>query len=130
MFHHTGFVVNDIIRFEKKMIFEQKVKEVFDPVQQARLSLYTNFSNGFIELIQPLQENAYTWEALKRRGNHFHHMCYAVENTARLAKIVHTYKLIEVLKPVPAFLFDNKPVCFYYTRNKELVEFLIDSEFA
>ncbi|MBL7933733.1 MAG: VOC family protein [Bacteroidia bacterium] len=126
IFHHSGFVVKDLARSEKNLIYQEKLKEVIDPVQQARLSLYTNFSGGHIELIEPLNDQAYTWEALQKKGNHFHHFCYTVANATELNTIIEKYRLIEVLKPVPAILFDNKLVCFYYSRNKELIEFLIE----
>jgi len=59
-----GFVVQNIRKFEKNMIFQKKIKEVFDEYQQATLALYSNYSNAYIELIEPLDEKSFTWNAL------------------------------------------------------------------
>lgn len=124
--HHAGFIVNNLEAFEKNLLFEEKQIQVFDPVQQANLALYKNYSDSYIELIQPLNEKSFTWNALQKSGNHFHHFCYEVGTPEELHSIVSDLKLIEILKPVPALLFDNKMVTFYYSRNKQIVEFLIN----
>ena len=124
-FHHIGFIVKDIISYERGLLFEKKIIEVFDPIQNAKLSLYSNYADSFIELIQPLKENSFTWNALNRFGNHYHHVCYSVYNFEELEPIVRKLKLIKILGPVPALLFDNKLVTFYIDRNKKIIEFLI-----
>jgi hypothetical protein len=123
--HHSGFVVSNIDEWEKKMIFEEKIKEVVDEIQHAKLSLYKNFGSSYIELIQPLNESSFTWNALRKSGNHFNHFCYSISSEEELAQYIKKYSLIKVLSWVPALLFDNKLVSFYYTRNKQIVEFLI-----
>ena len=123
--HHTGFIVADIDQYEKNMLFEEKVGDVMDPIQNGRLALYRNFSNSFIELIQPLNDQAFTYNFLQKNGNAFHHFCYEIESEAELKSIVEKSKLILVKGPVPAVLFDNRLVWFYYSRNKQVVEFLL-----
>ncbi len=124
-FHHIGFIVKDIILYEKSLLFEKKINEVFDPIQNAKLCLYSNYSDSYIELIQPLKENSFTWNALNRFGNHYHHVCYSIHNLEELDALVKKLKLIKILDPVPALLFDNKLVTFYIDRNKKIIEFLI-----
>jgi hypothetical protein len=124
-FHHIGFIVKDIILYEKSLLFEKKINEVYDPIQNAKLCLYSNYSDSFIELIQPLNENSFTWNALNRFGNHYHHACYSVSNLEELEAFVRKLKLVKILDPVPALLFDNKLVTFYIDRNKKIIEFLI-----
>jgi len=124
--HHAGFIVSDVDSFANNMIFEEKVADVIDPIQNARLALYKNYSDVFIELIQPLNENAFTWKSLQKNGNHFNHFCYVVNDIAMMKQFAEKYKMIPVLEPVPALLFNNKMVAFYYSRNKEVVEFLIE----
>ncbi len=123
--HHSGFVVNDIEIWEKNMIYEKKVAEVFDPLQNAKLALYSNYSNSFIELIQPINETSYTWNSLKKNGNHFNHFCYEIMDNAELALITSRMRMVKVLGPIPALLFDGLQICFYYNKNKQIVEFLI-----
>jgi methylmalonyl-CoA/ethylmalonyl-CoA epimerase len=125
--HHTGFIVDNIDEYEKKMFFERKVTDVIDDIQNARLSLYENYcnTNVFIELIQPLNEKAFTMNALTKHGNHFNHFCYSVDSVEEMKEVAANSKLISILEPIPAILFDNKKVAFYYGRNRQVIEFLI-----
>ena len=76
--HHIGYVVKDIVQYEKSLIFEKKVKELFDPVQNSKMALYENYSDSFIELIQPLNEESFTYNFLQKNGSSYHHLCYEV----------------------------------------------------
>ena len=122
--HHIGYIVNDIHKFEKSLIFEKKLLSIVDNIQNAELALYKNYSIVYIELIRPLGKESYTWNSLLKNKNHYHHLCYSVTQN-ELDDLVIRLKLIEVLKPVPAILFENNLVTFYLDRNKKLVEFLI-----
>lgn len=123
--HHSGFVVDNIERWESNMIFEEKVNDVFDPVQHARLCLYRNHSDSFIELIQPTKD-AFTWNSLQKNGNHFNHFCYEVADTEEMKQILARTRMILVLGPVPALLFEGRQICFYYNKNRQVVEFLLN----
>ena len=124
--HHSGFVVHDIDSWEKNMVYEEKIADVFDPVQNSRLALYTNYSSSFIELIQPVASTSYSWNSLQKKGNHFSHFCYEVEDDEELSCATSRIRMPKVLGPVPAVLFGDRTVCFYYTRNEQLVEYLIN----
>ena len=125
-FHHTGLIVENLNNFEANMVFEEKLLEVFDPLQDAKLALYKNFGDSFIELIEPVSPKAFTWNYLKSKvASPYHHFCYEVADEVDLKIIQAKYKLIPILGPIPAKLFNDKLVFFYYTRNKMIVEFLI-----
>ncbi len=109
------------------MLFEQKTNEVFDALQNARLVLYKNFSPVLIELIQPVSEKSFTWNSLQKNGEHFNHFCYEVDNMEVLNSYITRFRLIKVMDPIPALLFENRYVCFYYTRTKQVVEFIINN---
>ena len=123
--HHIGYVVKDIVQYEKSLIFEKKIKELFDPVQNSKMALYENYSDSFIELIQPLNEESFTYNFLQKNGSSYHHLCYEVASREEMMVIVGAQKLIMVKGPIPAILFDNREVWFYYSRNKQVVEFVI-----
>lgn len=123
--HHIGFVVNSIDKFEKNLLFESKIYEVEDPVQHSKLSLYKNYSSSYIELIEPLNEDAFTFNFLKKNGEGWHHLCYEADSIEEMDVLVNKMNFIKVLGPVPALLFNNRNVYFYYTRNKSIVEFLL-----
>jgi len=127
-FHHIGILVANISNFESKLFYESKLEQVHDGIQNAHLALYKNFGSSYIELIQPLDETAFTWNFLKKRGVFaYHHLCYEVDDMNELYEIQKKYRLIPILCPVPAVLFKGKMVAFFYSRNKEIVEFLIKS---
>lgn len=125
--HHIGYVVSSIEKWERSLIAVNKIKQVDDSIQQASLALYQQSDNLFIELIQPLCEKAFTWNALQKKGGHYHHICYSVSDSKQLNNIITEYNLIPILGPVPAVLFSGLHVSFFYTRNKEIVEFLIEN---
>lgn len=124
--HHTGFVVADIELYAKKHPLGDCIARVEDPIQNAHLALFNNHSDVLIELIQPLGNSAFTWNALQKNGNHFHHFCYTVDNLEVAENYGLQFRMLKVLGPVPALLFEGKEVVFYYTRNQQVIEFLID----
>jgi hypothetical protein len=127
-FHHIGIIVSSLSDFEAKMLYEEKVAQVFDPIQNAHLALYKNYSDSYIELIQPIDEQSFTWNFLKKSGHYgYHHMCYEVSSAAVLKDIQQKYRLLPILEPVPAVLFNGKLVAFFYSRNKAIIEFLIST---
>src|SRR5690606_13429975 len=103
--HHIGYIVKDIEQFEKSLLFEKKIKQLFDPVQNSQMALYSNFSDSFIELIQPLNEESFTYNFLQKQGNSYHHLCYEVTDRDELMKVVANQKLIAIKGPLPAILF-------------------------
>lgn len=127
-FHHFGILVHNISDFEAKMIYEEKVGQVFDVVQNAYLALYKNYSESYIELIQPVDEGSFTWNFLQKNGLFsYHHICYEVNSLFELNDIQQRHRLLPILGPVPAVLFNGKMVSFFYSRNKTIVEFLINN---
>jgi hypothetical protein len=126
IFHHVGIIVNSIVDYEKKMFFEEKINEVVDPIQKAKLSLYKNFGSSYLELIEPLSEDSPTYNALKNFGNHYNHLCYTCDSVEELTIFADQANWLQVFGPVPAVLFDNKDVIFFYTPNKQILEFILE----
>jgi hypothetical protein len=123
--HHIGYVVKNIAQYEKNLIFEKKIKELFDPVQNSNMALYLNFTDSLIELIQPLNEESFTYNFLQKNGSSYHHLCYEIGSESELKALVDSQKLIKVKGPIPAILFDGRMVWFFYSRNKQIVEFVL-----
>ena len=123
--HHIGYVVKDIEQYEKNLLFEKKVIKLFDPVQNSKMALYSNFNESYIELIQPLNEQSFTYNFLQKNGSGYHHLCYEIKSREELMKVAADQKLISIKGPIPAILFGNREVWFYFSRNKQIVEFVI-----
>ena len=118
--HHIGYVVKNIEKYKKNLVIEKILKEVYDKSQNAKLVLIKS-ENIFIELIEPQNENAFTYNFLQKGGG-YHHLCY--ETTKEEAEyLIKEKKMIKVLNWVYAPLL-NGDVCFAYNRNKEVVEFV------
>ena len=118
--HHIGYVVKNIEKYKKNLVIDKIVKEVYDEIQQAKLSLIKS-ENIFIELIEPQNENSFTYNFLQKGGG-YHHLCY--ETTKEETEyFIKEKKMIKVLDWVYAPLLDGN-VCFAYNRNKEIVEFV------
>lgn len=124
-FHHVGIIVKSIKEYEKKMLFEEKLNEVIDPIQKAKLSLYKNFSDSFLELIEPLSEDSPTYNALSKFGEHLNHLCYTSESFQMVNELAEQNNWLQIFGPVPAVLFNNKEVVFYFTQNRQIIEFII-----
>jgi methylmalonyl-CoA/ethylmalonyl-CoA epimerase len=124
--HHLGFVVQNIEQYEKRLIHNGKVKEIIDPIQKAKLSLYKGFGDYYIELIEPLSEDSFTWNFCTKTPNTYHHSCFEVDSIEQVSDLAQNMRLIHLRGPIPALLFDNWQVVFYYDRNKNIIEFLIN----
>ena len=123
--HHIGYVVKEIATFEKGLIYEEKIGQIFDPIQNSTLALYKNYSSCYIELIQPDNNHSFTYNFLQKHGEQYHHLCYLVDSVEEMTGFTDKMKMILIKGPLQALLFDNKNVYFYYTRNKTIVEFLV-----
>jgi len=98
------------------------VKSTMDPIQHAKISLYENQENEWVELIQPLNENSPVWKFLSQHPNELHHECYEITKN-ELVSYLKSHSLIKVMGPVPAKIFDDQMVSFYL-EEKKVVEFI------
>ncbi len=123
--HHVGVVVANIERALAQSLWTAHGVAVVDPIQQCRLCLATVAGGGepYVELVEPLHEQAPPWAALQRGGG-WHHVCLAVSTTAAGDALIAARRLLPVTAWQPAVLFDGRPVRFAYSRNRELLEFL------
>lgn len=122
--HHVGYVVKDLERYAESLPGLSLIKAVDDPVQKARLALYDAGGASLVELIQPLEPQAYTWAHLQRAGEGLHHICYEGLDADGVQDVITRHRMIKVLGPVSAVLFD-RPVIFAVTRSRAIVEFVL-----
>jgi hypothetical protein len=118
--HHIGYVVKNIDEYKKNLIVNKVIKRVYDKTQKAELILIET-ENIFIELIEPKEEDSFTYNFLQKGGG-YHHLCYQISKK-EAEEYIKTKKMIRVLDWVYAPLLDAD-VCFAYNRNKEIVEFV------
>lgn len=122
--HHVGYVVRDLDGYAASLPGLALEREVVDPVQNARIALYTVGDSSRIELIQPLDESAFTWAHLDRAGEGLHHVCYEGIGRDAIDDYFGVHRLMRVRGPVHAVLFD-RDVVFAVTRRRAIVEFIL-----
>jgi methylmalonyl-CoA/ethylmalonyl-CoA epimerase len=122
--HHVGYVVRDLDEYAASLPGLDLEKEVVDPTQNARIALYAVGDGSRIELIQPLDESAFTWAHLKRAGEGLHHVCYEGLDRGAIDDYFRVHRLMRVRGPVHAVLFD-RDVVFAVTRRRAIVEFIL-----
>jgi methylmalonyl-CoA/ethylmalonyl-CoA epimerase len=118
---HIGFVVADIERYRAHLPVQKILRSLVDPLQKAHLELI-DAGGAAIELIQPLDKEAFTWNFLQKGGG-WHHLCYEVASLEEAQEAIRQYYMILVRGPMPAPLLDGE-VLFARNRNKEMVEFV------
>jgi methylmalonyl-CoA/ethylmalonyl-CoA epimerase len=122
--HHIGYVVRDIERFQSSFPGLEFINAVEDPLQNARLALYTVGDGSRIELIQPHNVSAFTWAHLDRVGEGMHHICYEGLSIDDIDTVLKQHRLMKVRGPMKAVLFD-RDVIFAITRQRAIVEFIL-----
>lgn len=122
--HHIGYVVRSIESSAAGFPGLKLVNKVFDPVQRAELALYA-LDNVHLEFVQPSDPESFTWRFLEKTGGGYHHICYEVGSLDAIVAIIRDQRMVKILGPVPAVLFGGRQVVFAYSRNKEIVEFLV-----
>jgi catechol 2,3-dioxygenase-like lactoylglutathione lyase family enzyme len=128
-FHHVGIAVKDFkksLEFYKLLKYKWFKSKIFrDKKQKVDLILlkHDNFSN--IELVKPYDDSSPILNYIKDNDNRIYHFCYEVDNFKKVEeKLKKKFRIINVVKPTPAILFNNRLVSFYYIQKVGLIEFL------
>jgi Glyoxalase/Bleomycin resistance protein/Dioxygenase superfamily len=122
--HHVGYVVRDIEAFASSMPGLTLKKTVEDPLQNAKLSLYSVGDSSYVELIQPSDASSFTWAHLQRTGEGLHHICYEGILKHEIEPLFKKHRLFKVRGPIFAPLFERE-VVFAITRQRAILEFLL-----
>lgn len=122
--HHVGYVVKDIAVFAASFPGILLEREVYDPLQKARLALYAVGDGSRLEFIAPEGPESFTWGFLERSGPGLHHLCYEGLSAQEVEHTIGRHRLLKLRGPMHAILFDRE-VIFAMTRQKSIVEFLL-----
>jgi len=125
--HHIGYIVSDldaaVKQFEKFMSFAAEGGPVHDPVQDAAIVFGTLTGGQQVELIKPASENSTVYQFLKKGGG-LHHLCFEVDDIEKIAEACAETGAVMVMKPVEAAAMGKRRVCFVYSRETGLIEFV------
>jgi hypothetical protein len=122
--HHIGYVVKDIETYAASFPLAVLENTIFDPLQNAKLAVYSVGASARLEFIQPSDPNSFTWRFLQRSGAGLHHICYEGLRLDDVNKVIRECKMLKLRGPMPAVLF-GRDVVFAMTRQKAIVEFLL-----
>lgn len=125
--HHVGLLVDHIETYLAGSFWSRQSPVVYDPNQKARLCLVciAEDQDHLVELIEPAGTDSPTYRA-QGKGQKLHHLCFAVPRKQVADAIIEKYRLLPVTNWQSAILFQGRPIRFAYTRNRELVEFVVD----
>ncbi|MCZ2444624.1 MAG: hypothetical protein LC101_12720 [Flavobacteriales bacterium] len=123
--HHLGFVVSHVDHISFGIPAKILLKEVIDPIQDASIYIYSVGSDCLVEFIVPLSSASTVYGFLQKHEEGFHHLCFSCTEE-EMNNHVSAHRMIRVMGPVPAIVFDNKIVYFYLGRDGRLTEFILE----
>ena len=77
-----------------------------------------------VELVAPVNQESPIWNTLNKNGTNPYHFCYEVDNIVQEVDKLKKMKFILISKIVPAVAFNNRLVCFLYSKESGLIELL------
>lgn len=132
--HHVGFVVQSISTvaegFARSLSASWDGRIIHDPVQAARVSfLSLGATQPQVELVEPAGQDSPV-ARMAERGGGLHHLCFEVAELEAQVENCHATGAVLVRPPQPAVAFDNRRICWVFTRERLLVEYLEKSLLA
>lgn len=129
-FHHIGLLTDqpDEAILRLKALKYQPSEVVFDPLQEVHLCMCEGkYGEPSIEIVTPTENNKSLSGLLKRKNDYMYHVCYTTPSFSQgieALKISNTDRIIEVMPPKPAILFNGLKVAFYSVSGMGLIELL------
>jgi methylmalonyl-CoA/ethylmalonyl-CoA epimerase len=128
---HVGILVQDIeegIKHHEALFGFRTVGEIVDDhTQKVRVVLmgYSEQDPVMIELIAPLGTDSPVSDLLKKKQS-LYHLCFEVPDIEEAKTNARKNGAIVISQPVEAPLFNNRKICFLFTRDHYVIE-LVES---
>jgi methylmalonyl-CoA/ethylmalonyl-CoA epimerase len=126
--HHYGFATSDIektaFQYEIFGFNRMNMEAVVDPIQNVKLLFLQKDNLPAIELVQPLSQNSPVSNIILKSGPSLYHICYEVELIEQSRNDLRNKGLIPIGDTVRAIAFNNKLICFMYSKHLGLIELL------
>jgi catechol 2,3-dioxygenase-like lactoylglutathione lyase family enzyme len=127
--HHIGFVVSALASAEQLFIdlgYLPLGDAVDDRYQRARLRFLhrrgADAAEPLVELIQPLDETASTYQFTQRNRFQIHHLCYVTADIDAAIVTARAARFTQVQPVVAAPAIGGSRITFFYARAVGLVE--------
>lgn len=97
---------------------------IHDPLQMANVTfLVAGAGQPLIELVEPAGEGSPVARTAKQGGG-LHHLCYEVDSLEEQLEQSRAARAILVRPPLPAVAFNGRRICWVFTRERLLLEYL------
>ena len=127
IFHHIGIATYNIEETSKKYnIFGYQISTdtFFDPIQNVYITFMEKPNSPLVELVSPVDKDSPILNTLNKNGTTPYHFCYEVDDVVKEVEKLKKLKFLMVSKIVPAVAFNNRLVCFLYSKESGLIELL------
>jgi len=122
--HHVGYLVNDIKTFAANFSPAVLEREIFDPLQIAKLAAYKGGGSVTSPLTKLFTSDYITWGFLKHSVAGLHRVRCEGINFVAVDQSICDYRMLKLRCPSLAVLF-GRDVVFAVTRQKAILEFLL-----
>ena len=126
-FHHIGIATHNIEETTKKYNlfgYHSSTDTFFDPIQNVYITFMEKLNSPRLELVAPVDQDSPILNTLNKNGTIPYHFCYEVNDIVEEVETLKKMKFLMVSKIVPAVAFNNRLVCFLYSKESGLIELL------
>jgi methylmalonyl-CoA/ethylmalonyl-CoA epimerase len=96
---------------------------ISDPVQTAQVRfLRLPLGQHWLELVAPMAGESKLANALAKRGEGLHHLCYEVSDIAAACEHLRAGRQMMLAGPTPAVAFGGRPIAWFMDRAGFLTE--------
>ncbi len=127
--HHVGVAVKNIQEaiplYERLFNYRLLEQPVHDPIQKVSVCFLGRDKNEQIltELIEPAAEDSPIGRFLSK-GIGAYHVCYETDNIEESLEKIRENKCIVISGPTPAVAFNGRPIAWFMTPTRQLIELL------
>ena len=127
--HHIGILVHSIEAATTLQVarYGYRIESdiILDPVQTARVRfLRLNQGTHWLELVSPENEQSKLSNALAKRGEGLHHLCYEVPEIGVACEHLRLGRQMLLAAPTPAVAFGGRPIAWFMDRAGLLTELI------
>ena len=126
-FHHIGIATHDIEETTKKFNlfgYQSSTDKFYDPIQNVYITFMEKLNAPRLELVAPVDQDSPILNTLNKNGTTPYHFCYEVDDIVKEVETLKKMKFLMVSKIVPAVAFNNRLICFFYSKESGLIELL------
>jgi len=131
--HHIGMLVDSMEKAARLQVerygYRIESEIILDPVQTAFVQFLRLPGQGhWLELVSPVPGESKLAQALERRGEHLHHLCYEVVSLSDAVDHLRQCRQLLLADPTPAEAFPGRRIAWFMDRARQLTELVEQGE--